>query len=55
MQPFLDDLRQNGSDLVIVAPEFSATVAAAIAAQPLANNYAVELVPTGAIYTYKTP
>jgi hypothetical protein len=55
MQPFLDDLRQNGSDLVIVAPEFSAAVAAAIAAQPLANNYAVELVPTGAIYTYKTP
>jgi hypothetical protein len=55
MQPFLDDLRQNGSDLVIVDPEFSATVAAAIAAQPLANNYAVELVPTGAIYTYKTP
>jgi hypothetical protein len=55
MQPFLDDLRQNGSDLVIVAPEYSAAVAAAIAAQPLANNYAVELVPTGAIYTYKTP
>lgn len=55
MQPFLDDLRQNGSDLVIVAPEYSATVAAAIAAQPLSNNYAVELVPTGAIYTYKTP
>ncbi len=55
MQPFLDDLRQNGSDLVIVAPEYSAVVAAAIAAQPLPNNYAVELVPTGAIYTYKTP
>jgi hypothetical protein len=55
MQPFLDDLRQNGSDLVIVAPYYSAAVAAAIAAQPLANNYAVELVPTGAIYTYKTP
>jgi hypothetical protein len=55
MQPFLDDLRQNGSDLVIVDPIFSAAVAAAIAAQPLANNYAVELVPTGAIYTYKTP
>ena len=55
MQPFLDDLRQNGSDLVIVAPEYSAAVAAAIAAQPLPNNYAVELVPTGAIYTYKTP
>jgi hypothetical protein len=55
MQPFLDDLRQNGSDLVIVAPEYSAAVAAAIAAQPLPDNYAVELVPTGAIYTYKTP
>ncbi len=55
MQPFLDKLRQNGSDLVIVAPEFSASFAAAIAAQPLPNNYAVELVPTGAIYTYKTP
>jgi hypothetical protein len=55
MQPFLDDLRQNGSDLVIVAPYYSAAVAAAIAAQPLANNYTVELVPTGAIYTYKTP
>jgi hypothetical protein len=55
MQPFLDDLRQNGSDLVIVAPEYSAVVAAAIATQPLPNNYAVELVPTGAIYTYKTP
>jgi hypothetical protein len=55
MQPFLDDLRQNGSDLVIVAPEYSAAVAAAIAAQPLPANYAVELVPTGAIYTYKTP
>jgi hypothetical protein len=55
MQPFLDALRQNGSDLVIVAPEYSAAVAAAIAAQPLPTNYAVELVPTGAIYTYKTP
>jgi len=55
MQPFLDDLRQNGSDLVIVAPEYSAAVAAAIAAQPLPTNYTVELVPTGAIYTYKTP
>ncbi|NBU63911.1 MAG: hypothetical protein EBS29_05345 [Chloroflexia bacterium] len=55
MQPFLDDLRQNGSDLVIVAPEFSAAIATAIAAQPLPANYAIELVPTGAIYTYKTP
>ena len=55
MQPFLDALRQNGSDLVIVDPEFSAAVAAAIAAQPLPPNYTVELVPTGAIYTYKTP
>ena len=55
MQSFLDDLRQNGSDLVIVAPEYSAAVAAAIAAQPLPTNYAIELVPTGAIYTYKTP
>ncbi len=55
MQPFLDALRQNGSDLVIVAPEYSAAVSAAIAAQPLPTNYTVELVPTGAIYTYKTP
>jgi hypothetical protein len=55
MQPFLDDLRQNGSDLVIVTPEFSAAVVAAIATQPLPTNYTVELVPTGAIYTYKTP
>lgn len=55
MQPFLDELRQNSSDLVIVAPEFSALVAAAIASQPLPSNYTVELVPTGAIYTYQTP
>jgi hypothetical protein len=51
----LDELRQNAIDLVIVAPEFSAAVATDIAAQPLPDNYAVELVPTGAIYTYKTP